>query len=104
MSKDFFELFSKYNPLNAGEPIDSPIVEHIHSFYKNASTGPNYKCKCGELLSSDEVFETDSSTSLKELSETEEILKLIDNMMKNPPMRGDIALSDLRRKITGEDK
>jgi hypothetical protein len=104
MSKDFFELFSKYNPMRAGEQVESPIVEHIHSFYKNASTGTNYRCKCGELLSSDEVFETNSSTSLKKLSEKEEILKLIDNMMKDPPMRGDIALSDLRRKITGEDK
>jgi hypothetical protein len=55
-------------------------------------------------MSNDEVFETDSSTSLKKLSETEEILALIDRMMKDPPMRGDIALSDLRRQILGEDK
>ena len=104
MSKDFFELFSKYNPLKAGEQIDSPIVEHIHAFHKNASTGPKYRCTCGDSMSNDEVFDTDSSTSLKKLSETEEILALIDRMMKDPPMRGDIALSDLRRQILGEDK
>jgi hypothetical protein len=104
MSKDFFELFSKYNPLKAGEQIDSPIVDHTHSFYKTASSGLKYNCMCGESMSNDEVFETDSSTSLKKLSETEEILALIDRMMKDPPMRGDIALSDLRRQILGEDK
>ena len=101
MSKNFFELFSKYNPLKPTDAEKYPLDEHIHTFYKGPQSGAKYVCTCGASMSNDEVFETDSSTSL---SETEEILRLIDKMMKNPPMRGDIALSDLRRKITGEDK
>ena len=104
MSKDFFELFRKYNPLNAEENKESPLAEHTHYFYKTSATGPNYKCNCGKSMSSDEVFETDSSTSLKRSTETEEILAMIDKMMKNPPMRGDIALSDLKRQILGDNK
>jgi hypothetical protein len=30
-----------------------------------------------------------------------EILLIIEKMMENPPMRGDVALSDLRRAIEG---
>ena len=101
MSKDFFELFSKYNPLKASDTSKYPLEDHMHSFYKGPQSGTKFVCTCGASMSNDEVFETDSSTSL---SETEEILRLIDKMMKNPPMRGDIALSDLRRKIVGEDK
>jgi hypothetical protein len=104
MSKDFFELFRKYNPLKAEEDKESPLSDHTHYFYKTSATGPNYKCNCGKSMSNDEVFETDLSTSLKRSTETEEILAMIDKMMKNPPMRGDIALSDLRRQILGEDK
>ncbi len=104
MSKDFFELFRKYNPLKAEEDRETSIADHTHYFFKSASTGPNYKCSCGKSMSNDEVFETDLSTSLKRSTETEEILAMIDKMMKNPPMRGDIALSDLRRQILGEDK
>lgn len=104
MSKDFFELFSKYNPLKAMDTEKYPLDDHIHTFYKTPQSGAKYVCQCGKSMSNDEVFETDSSTSLKKLSETEEILEMIDNMLKNPPMRGDLALGELRRKITGETK
>jgi hypothetical protein len=101
MSKDFFELFSRYNPLKATDTGEYPLDDHVHTFYKTPQSGAKFVCACGRSMSNDEVFETDSSTSL---SETDRVLRLIDQMMKNPPMRGDIALSDLRRKITGEDK
>jgi hypothetical protein len=104
MSKDFFELFSKYNPLKAKDTEEYPLDDHVHTFYKGPQSGAKYVCQCGRSMSNDEVFETDSSTSLKKLSETEEILAMIDELSKNPPMRGDLALLALRRKITGEDK
>jgi hypothetical protein len=107
MSKDFFELFSKYNPLKAKDTEEYSLDEHIHTFYKTPQGGAKYVCNCGKSMSNDEVFETDLSTSIRKLSETEEILDLIDKMMKNPPMRGDIALSDLKRQILemlGEQK
>ena len=104
MSKDFFELFRKYNPLKAGGDKDSPLSDHTQYFYETSTSGPSCKCNCGKSTSSDEVFDTNSSTSLKRSTETEEILSLIDDMMKNPPMRGDIALSDLRRQILGDNK
>jgi hypothetical protein len=31
----------------------------------------------------------------------QKVLDLIDEMAKNPPMRGDIAISDLRRLVKG---
>ena len=34
----------------------------------------------------------------------EMVLNAIDNMMKNPPMRGDVALSDLRRLIKSDEQ
>jgi len=104
MSKNFFELFSKYNPLKPTDAEKYPLEDHIHSFYKGPQSGAKFVCTCGASMSNDEVFETDSSTSLKELTETEEILKMLDELSKNPPMRGDLALLALRRKITGEDK
>lgn len=104
MSKNFFELFKRFNPMDAGKTEESPLIAHTHYFYKGPKSGNKFVCTCGESMSNDEVFETDSSTSLKRSSEVEEILKLIDEMSKNPPMRGDIALSDLRRKITGDSK
>jgi hypothetical protein len=104
MSKDFYEIFSKYNPLKAKDAQEYPLDDHIHNFYKDSQTGSKYVCTCGGSMSNDEVFETDLLTSIRKLSETEEILDLIDKMMKNPPMRGDVALSDLRRQILGEDK
>ena len=38
------------------------------------------------------------------ITERERIMKLLNNLFINAPMRGDVALNDLRRLIQGENK
>jgi hypothetical protein len=36
--------------------------------------------------------------------EVREFIKMIDKMLENPPMRGDVALSDLRNLVEEKEK
>ncbi len=96
MSK-FSELFKKFNPLEATGPIEV----HKHS-YLRISGVEGYRCKCGEAVSTDAVFEY--GIPVQEVkSEKQEIVELIDEMLLDPPMRGDVALVWLRNKIEKRD-
>ena len=44
------------------------------------------------------------ATELKVIEMFEQVVKLIDEMLTDPPMRGDVALSDLRRLLVGAEK
>jgi hypothetical protein len=96
MSK-FDELFKKFSPLEAAGRINA----HRHS-YLRISGVEGYRCNCGDTVSTDAVFEY--NISVEEVKfEKQEILELIDEMLLDPPMRGDVALVLLRNKIEKRD-
>lgn len=92
MSKGFFEIFSKFNPLEKEEKIS-----HKHSYIRIGGA-EDFHCKCGEEVTADAVYEYGLSKDQVK-SEKEQILEMIDEMLLDPPMRGDVALSWLRLKI-----
>ena len=93
MSKNFFQLFSEFNPLKAHRTEE----EHKHSYLKVGGV-EGFRCVCGEVISVDSAF--DCGISVVEVkSEKDEILDMIDEMLLDPPMRGDVALVWLRNKI-----
>ena len=97
MSKSFFEIFSKFNPLEKNEETS----KHRHSYVRVGGM-EDYRCKCGEAVSADAVYEYDvPAEHIK--SEKEQILDLIDEMLLDPPMRGDVALAWLKNKIEGKN-
>lgn len=93
MSKNFFQLFSEFSPLKA----DRSAEPHKHSYLKVGGV-EGYRCVCGEVVSMDAVLEY--GVEVVEIkSEKDEILDMIDEMLLDPPMRGDVALVWLRNKI-----
>jgi hypothetical protein len=93
MSKNFFQLFSEFNPLRANQTEEA----HKHSYLKVGGV-EGYRCVCDEVISMDAVLEYGVQV-VEVKSEKDEILDMIDEMLLDPPMRGDVALVWLRNKI-----